>query len=326
MEGRWRLVLRRLARVLQPPRRLRLTREGWAFAGMALAVALAAMNTGNNLLYLVFSTMLSLFALSGILSEAAMARVKVERIVPGMVHAGEEASCLLILKNPRSFFSHLAISLEELPGKGADLVPARAFFPRVPARGEAASEVGLIFRRRGLHRLEEVEVSTTYPFGLARKSYRILLPAEVVVFPAREALRSSPTPLLAEGSLQARPRSIADGDPAGLREHLPEEDSRTIHWKASARRGRLLSVERSAEEGRTRWVVLAEEKGGDSPQAMAVFEGEVRRAAAEVREGIRRGERVGLRGPQGLAIPPGEGRHQEKALLTALALVPGGGR
>ena len=44
--GAWARVWRRL----RPPRRLRFTREGNWFVFLALAIGLAAINTGNNLL------------------------------------------------------------------------------------------------------------------------------------------------------------------------------------------------------------------------------------------------------------------------------------
>ena len=47
--GAWARVWRRL----RPPRRLRFTREGKYFIGITFGVGFAAVNTGNNLLYLV---------------------------------------------------------------------------------------------------------------------------------------------------------------------------------------------------------------------------------------------------------------------------------
>ncbi len=51
------------------PRRLRITFEGKAFLLITLGVGAAAINTGNNLLYLAFSMNLSLIVVSGFLSE-----------------------------------------------------------------------------------------------------------------------------------------------------------------------------------------------------------------------------------------------------------------
>ena len=53
----------------RPPRKLKFTREGKFFVGITLGVGFAAINTGNNLLYLLLGMLLSLIVLSGVMSE-----------------------------------------------------------------------------------------------------------------------------------------------------------------------------------------------------------------------------------------------------------------
>ena len=59
-------------RWIRPPRRLSFTREGKYFVGITLGVGFAAINTGNNLLYLLLGMMLSLIIASGIMSEMSL--------------------------------------------------------------------------------------------------------------------------------------------------------------------------------------------------------------------------------------------------------------
>ena len=49
----WRFV----RRFLRLPRTLRITSTGWKFVGLTLVVGFAAINTANNLLYLIFGLM-----------------------------------------------------------------------------------------------------------------------------------------------------------------------------------------------------------------------------------------------------------------------------
>ena len=72
----------RLRRWLRPPRKLQPTRAGWCFFALVMGVGFAALNTGNNLLYLVLSLMLSFLILSGAFSESALRGVCVTRRVP----------------------------------------------------------------------------------------------------------------------------------------------------------------------------------------------------------------------------------------------------
>ena len=55
-----------------PGRKLTVAREGRWVIGITIGVGLAAINTGNNLLFLVWGMLLSAVMLSGVLSEAAL--------------------------------------------------------------------------------------------------------------------------------------------------------------------------------------------------------------------------------------------------------------
>ncbi|MCK6529870.1 DUF58 domain-containing protein [Myxococcota bacterium] len=321
--GGWR-ILARIGAWILPPRTLHPTSEGLAFGGIALIVALAALNTGNNLLYLVLSMMLGFFAVSGVLSEVAMSRVRVERMVPARVHAGEPARFALRVVNPRRRFAHVALRLSEQSSPHADLRAEPAWFAAIPPGSEAVRFVEYTFRRRGRHRLLGIEVSTLYPFGLVRKRARIPLRLDVVVLPARgAAARSAASGEPGDG---ARPTSATgDGDVLGPREVRPGEAVRRVHWKASARLGRPVAVETSAAERVS--VTVRLDAAGDSriPAEVARFERALREATALVMRHVLAGDRVGLDAP-GVRIPAGAGPAHEDRVLRALALQPPAGQ
>ena len=77
----------RLRRWLRPPRRLEFTREGKYFVAITVGVGFAAINTGNNLLYLLLGMMLSFIIASGILSELSLRELAVMRTPPDAVYA-----------------------------------------------------------------------------------------------------------------------------------------------------------------------------------------------------------------------------------------------
>src|SRR3954454_22538212 len=60
-------------------RHLKFTREGKLFVFVTLGLGFGAVNTGTNLMYLVFGFMLSLIVLSGILSEHALRKLRITR-------------------------------------------------------------------------------------------------------------------------------------------------------------------------------------------------------------------------------------------------------
>src|SRR2546426_12793719 len=84
-------------------RSLRLTPERVRFLLLTLAVGVAALNTGNNLLYLLLAMMLSLIVMSGILSEQCLRHLVIRRRIPEHVFAKDR-------KSTRLNSSHLVIS------------------------------------------------------------------------------------------------------------------------------------------------------------------------------------------------------------------------
>src|SRR5579862_28790 len=75
-------------RRMRPPRRLKVTREGKFFIGITLGVGFAAINTGNNLLYLLLGMLLALIVVSGLMSELSLRDLTVVRRLPLRAQVG----------------------------------------------------------------------------------------------------------------------------------------------------------------------------------------------------------------------------------------------
>ena len=66
----------------RPRRTIWPTRDGWWCLLVVIGIGVAAINTGNNLLYLLVSLLLSLIVVSGVLSEQSMRGLRLEADVP----------------------------------------------------------------------------------------------------------------------------------------------------------------------------------------------------------------------------------------------------
>ena len=80
-----------LRRLWHPRRTIWPTRDGWWTLFAAMGLGVAAVNTGNNLLYLLSSMLLALVVVSGILSEAVIRRLRLAAVLPEEIHAGRPA-------------------------------------------------------------------------------------------------------------------------------------------------------------------------------------------------------------------------------------------
>src|SRR5690606_34235039 len=90
---------RRLRAMMRPPRRLKFTKMGRFYIGFTLVIGVAAINTGNNLLFLLLGLMLAGVVLSGVLSESVLRGLEVERFLPMEAQAGQPCLVGLTVHN-----------------------------------------------------------------------------------------------------------------------------------------------------------------------------------------------------------------------------------
>src|SRR6202044_2772978 len=106
---------------MRPPRRLKFTREGKFFVGITLGVGFAAINTANNLLYLLLGMLLALIVVSGIMSELSLRELTVVRRLPLRAQVGRAHLVEIEVFNHKKQVPSYAIEVEDLrAGQPAD--------------------------------------------------------------------------------------------------------------------------------------------------------------------------------------------------------------
>lgn len=297
---------------------VRVTNLGLGYVLTALVVAIGATNTGNNGLYVLLSLLLGVLLVSGVVSRRNVDAVAVSLDGPAEVFAGEPARFRVRLENPTKRAK--TALLVKVSGKAAPLL-----FPRIEAGDEAERGVDLVFPRRGRQRVESVLLFSGYPIGLFRKGRLHPVNEERIVFPS-PADAASPAPDHRDASDDGRdPRMRGRGaEVLKLREAVPGDDPRDIHWPQTARQGRPIVKERASELGGEVVVHLDTFRPASAgPSWDMAFEEAVRRATGLVLTLLARGEKVGLL-CGGTFAPPASGPYHRTTLLTALALVAPG--
>jgi uncharacterized protein (DUF58 family) len=300
------LTRRRLRDLFRPRRTIRPTRDGWWCLGAALALGFAAMNTGNNLLYLLASLLLALIIVSGILSEQSMRRLRLAAVVPDELYAGTPTALGVRVVNGKRWLTSYSVMLES--------AGRRLYVDRLRAGEERLQTWEATFARRGRQRLPGLRLVTRFPFGLFVKTSRPMLDEEIVVFPAVKPLAPAQRRELAAGSAGPLPRRGRGHDLYNLRDYRPGDDRRLIHWRSSARTGTLTVRETQAETARDVRITLT---GGI--RASERLEAGISEAASLATYLLGTGAAVELTGPA-VYVPAGRGRAHRRRLLTALAL------
>jgi len=302
---------------------LRPTRAGWCFFAITFCVAFAALNTGNNLLYLVLSLLLAFLVLSGVLSESALRGIEVRRRLPREAFAGREARVGIEIHNRQRRVPAFAIVAEDCRDHGddrrlekADLV-GRTFALRVPGGGVEQRHYRFIPATRGAHELAGIRVSTRFPFGLFSKSRVLELPGELLAYPQLDRkLRPARQVPAGEQDASGAPRPREGCEVSGLREHHEGDSFRRVHWKSSLRRGELLV--REAEDTEQRRYDVRLQTSGQTPGPG--FEQRVSEAASQVVRHLEQGALVGLT-TDTQRFAAGSGARHQSQLLRFLAVV-----
>ncbi len=300
------------------PRGLTFTRDGKVFVLISLGVGFAAMNTGNNLLFLVLGMMLGMIIVSGILSEITLRNVTITRRVPRRVEAGTIFPAQLALRNDKRWAASFSVELrDEIDGRP---FRRRCFFLRIGPGSERSIAYRGELPLRGLSHFDGTIVSTRFPFGLFEKTRFIALKDEVIVLPASVPAEAPPrTAITNEGALQVGVCGSGQ-DFLELREMVPGDDSRRVDWRSTARLGRpvVRETERDAE-GFVEIVLDASPVDG-TDEALENVEHDISVAATLIRRMTARGLNVRLvtSGSAGLETRGGVGAVR---LLEHLALL-----
>lgn len=293
-------------------RRISFTSGGVAFTLGTMAVGFAAMNTGNNLLYLLLGSMLGFITVSSWLSEQAIRGLRVVRRHSRAVTVGHDFRIVYDVSNSKTRLPSLAVELSEAG------LPEKAFLAHVAPSGTSAARSINSFVRRGIYPLGTITLSTGFPFGLFRKERDVVRPAEVVVWPRTDRPVREPTPgagRVPRSGATARGLAGPRGEYRSLRAYRVGDDPRDIHWRSSARLREPVIREYERDGADTRWICL--DLRGEAGDAAEVA---VEVAASLAARSITQHRAFALVAGDSL-IEPGEGPAQLERVLDLLARV-----
>jgi uncharacterized protein (DUF58 family) len=291
------------------------TREGMAYLGVALIIGVAALNTTNNLLFIVLAAMLAAIAVSGFASAAVLRGLELEVAVPGTAFATRPITARVRLLNPRRWVPAFSVRVatwvgnrkkkkrpvwewhrtefvfprrkgwlripdytlrrKAEPEKPPEIFEKPVYFTFVPAESTAEVQVELTFPRRGKYAQDSFFVATRFPFSFLMKSRRVRMERELLVYPA---LLESNDFLDVLPLIAGEFTSAVRGRGSELyrvREHTPEDPARFVHWKATAKTGALKVREFAREDERRLRIVF------DNPAPGVVAEADYEHAVSK---------------------------------------------
>jgi len=267
------------------------------------------------------------------LARLSLRAVTCERWVPERLTEGEEAEVRWQIRN-RSWLPRFLIQVQDRLPEWLEVVPGSQAHCLIPMlRGNEPLEHRYRVRAtlRGQHRIGPMELAALDAFDLFPARTVGAEATATLIYPATVPLREAAGP---EGGRDGRPaRQRATVSPAGLdfystREYQPGDDLRRIHWRTTARWGKL-SVLEFEQSGSSQWTLVLDV----DPRVQAgrgresTLEYEVKLAASVARAQLERGQAVGLVawGREAIDLPLASGADRLTPMLEALALVQADG-
>lgn len=242
------------------------TREGMVYLVIIAVIVVAALNTGNNLLFIILASLLAGILVSGILSHIVISDLELEFALPEHIFAGQPLISRLTLENLKWFspsFS-VTVSSQTTDGKKPPASPGRpprqileeaVYVPYIPRRSSVTQHVDLTFPRRGRYTQEGFRVSTKFPFGFLRKTREVPARHEILVLPSVEPTEEFYEILpLVSGEVESLYKGRGH-DLYAIRDYLESDSARHVDWKATAK-AQALKVREFTREDERRLVLV----------------------------------------------------------------------
>lgn len=270
---------------------VRLTKVGTTYILSAVVLAIAAVNTGNNALYIAVAIMLGCLLLSGVASKDGLKHLSVEIQGIDEAWAGRLTHGTMRIANASRIWNVRDVVLT------SEALAQPLLVPIVPRRAALVIDAGFLFPRRGLAHVSAIDSYTRYPFGFFLKKRRLHVSSEVVVFPR---LLSGQTDLerfrAVVGEQTMSGRTGAGTEIHSFREYIRGDSLRQVHWKKSASLGRWIMKQNEADAARSVHVVVDSYRPRNVTDE--VFEEMIAEATTFVHQAHERGHDVVLSLPR----------------------------
>lgn len=211
---------------------IKVHRSGMVYILVSIVMGILAINGGNNFHYLASASLLGYMLASGIMGRGNICNARLRISFPEEIYADTPFPLTIEISNKNRYVPIFLIDVR---------VGSQTFFiPVVQAGSQETRSAVISFPYRGLHAIDEIELSSSFPFNLFTRYWPVRQPEAVVVFPKAISRRAGSAFSNREREDGKNKRKLdADSDIVGVRPYIEGDPIRQVHWKSSARTGKL---------------------------------------------------------------------------------------
>ncbi len=287
---RWK---RHLWALIFPPKNLRHrllpTLPGVLLIVVAIGIGAAAYNTGQSILFITLSLIISCITLNSVISWLNTRGLGWRLRISPPWRAGQDQIVGLEMRNEKRHIATYGLTFE-LSSEPSQVKARLMLRQRLDPRSQLRLEWTLRPLSRGCERVELVSVGSLFPFGFLRKVIGSGMSREVIVWPAAITYRRHAI----SGAWRALPGERSrnrgqSGEVVGVRNYIAGDPHRLVHWKATARMRKVMVKQFSSEgcDGVTLWLQTSDAEWTDPAQFEVLVS-----LAATLAEDLFRGSRL----------------------------------
>ena len=243
-------------------RRFRMNWRGAVYLVLSFAVGFAAAVKGKKLLFIVFSTLLGVFAASVVFTLLGPRGLEFARLLPEAAFAYTPFTYGLRIRNRKRLLPAFGLRVDDRlthDGRLASIQPVPIWIPFALPGEKLRATTSAAATQRGPARFGPITITSEFPPGLVTYAVTLDLQDTVLIFPRQGAIqRRILNPYLSRlehRDLVATLSASGDEEFAGLREFRDGDNPRRIHWKLLGRIPGEVIV-REYEDARVRQAVI----------------------------------------------------------------------
>ena len=217
-----------------------INKAGYIYIAITILIGFSAVNTGNNLVYIVTSALLSYMLVSGVFGKRNIYGIKVAMEYPEDMFAGSSSPVVARIHNKRRFLPAFLIRVS--------FSNQEALFPFIQAGSTLNHCFSFSAPSRGRHRVPDIRISSVFPFNFFTRYKTLYSDTEVIVYPRPEKCRLEHLQTRQIRSRGESPSNLTgyDSDLLSIRNYVTGDPPKYISWKSTAKTGQLKTKELSS--------------------------------------------------------------------------------
>lgn len=237
---------------------------------VSIFLFLAATNIQGGWLFVIDSLLISLIIFSAIYPITQSKKLIISRVFKKSIHEDESIDVSIVLENSSNrYISFVGVEEDILKKKYNNLstikgISSKGFFSGIAPKEKKIFNYSIKPEVRGLYTFNYIKVISDGPFGLFRYTKKLPLSDEIFVYPNLEVLKNIDFSGVRNLGYKQSSKSKLDNNASitsNIREYKRGDSQKLVHWKATAKIGKLMVRELESEQSFNMKILIDTQKG-----------------------------------------------------------------